>query len=686
MAYRQYCLDFDVKEANEDLLKVTVSEGGVALDDFSLVALEDGAEPRAQVFFDLLPASYSRSRGFQACLANQLQWVNFSISGVNTRKFRNPTIAFYVPSNAEFQGINSDLLERMGAKRAGENLVEVTPFGAGGRRYTFPLPKLADDRAIDFGGVWVKIPSDTIANMRVEVEDDGEVLFAQDLVLFAIDEPEHYATPQKVLTVAYHVQSRKQSPLEREDALPRQFRMMGFNVWSDYGLSDSQAPVTEISENERVRIKAANDYGIRNFWPNFASFFQTEGGVHYKNLAHNLNEQDCFVVDPGGKVDRSQFNMRYVTSKGLSWQNSVMTAYKETLARPQKAGLPYRNTGFINDGLEVLVFSYDETTLRDFAKRAEIARDSFTKEDLQKRLNKEWTSYNLELYTECVKLWKNELNSVSPSAITVNTAGTFGPFRLEKHGINDRMRWGQEVTYQMPQWYGPFRYYGSHFSNELRSGLEKKVYGSHNGFADVIPLIQVSQGSNLDQPEAIRFKIFDFLSTSPIVKGIGFYIASHAFSDALTMVGISRATTLISEVEDYYIDGASRPELVKFISKGKPPLVDTLDKNGNAIRETASVESSVRLHTLSDRGRVALITVVSHCNSGRIGQEGMLRISPGLFEDYQNPESELVLLDHLNKKLIPFSTEIAIDTGKTGNMILLEIIERRSLDRERWRD
>lgn len=679
MVYRHYWTDFDISNEGEHTLAFTSSSGGIALDNITLVPLKDGeesAEDPPLVFFDLLPTSTSRSEGLQTCLAGQPQWLNFTVSCLDPKKITHPILHFLIPPGVTFSGLNSAVFKRYRAAESDDGSVQITEEVRDGipyQKYSIALPRFDNTDSIALGGAWVRIASGKEATMRVEIEDGGRIGFAQDITLKAVDEPGRQATPKKIAILAYHVQDWKQSLPESMEALPRQFQMMGFNIWSDYGLHPYNGLESEDKE-EQVRVKAWKEHGVRQFWPNFASHLETQAGRHYPDFTAQSAEPDRFLVKADGTVDRSQYNMRYAAAGGKTWQDSVLASYIATLLRPRTAQLPYTYDGFINDGLERMVSSYDPTTLKEFAETLPEDSRSFTVADLSERLKMKWLSYQVTLYAECVKRWSQALHQASPGVKTVITASSFGPIGSTDLPMQKQMLWAKDVDITMPQWYGFMRYYGSHWHDVLEEGIRKGLYGRENGYADVIPLLNVSMDVNLEDPKTLRFKMFDLLSTSPVVKGIGFYSAYNAFADAQFMIGLSEANTLLADVEDYYVEGKKREDVAYFVAQGDTrPQVESLGMEGFTVKKQADISTSVRVHMLENKDRIALLTVISHCNDG-IGERGIISLDRDFVE--KQDRSRLVILDRLNGKVLPFASEIEVDTNPTANMALLEIVSK----------
>jgi hypothetical protein len=270
------------------------------------------------------------------------------------------------------------------------------------------------------------------------------------------------------------------------------------------------------------------------------------------------------------------------------------------------------------------------------------------------------------------------LREVDLKVTVVNTEGSFGPGGSGSLPLPLQMEWAKSYDITMPQWYGPMRFYGPYFHDELEKGDAAKVYGRQNGYADVIPLLNVSMGYGLEDPAALRFKLFDFLSTSPAIKGVGYYIASNAFTDAKFMAGLSRVHTLLADVEDYYVDGRRPENIATFTpTTAKPAPIPGMDSDGQETMIDPEVKTTVRVHQLNRAGRLALITIVSHSNQA-VGQAGRLRLDLkalgiggkgyALFDVLSDSKAPLRTLKP-NESLV----EVPVNTGATNNLALLEI-------------
>jgi hypothetical protein len=204
-----------------------------------------------------------------------------------------------------------------------------------------------------------------------------------------------------------------------------------------------------------------------------------------------------------------------------------------------------------------------------------------------------------------------------------------------------------------------------------------KVYGRENGYPDVIPLLCNSMGVCTESLTCLRFKVLDLVSASSVVKGVGYYIGTNAFADAQWMVGVSRLHTLLADVEDYYVNGQRNDALVRCerIPGGIKPIVgrDEAGQQTNLVparRRDGTVDTACRVHVLNQKGRRALITLVSHCNQG-VGEKLRLTLDPKAFGAGQ----ETFLYDHLAGRKLPLTASVTVDTSATGNVAVLEVAD-----------
>jgi len=665
--YRLCYVDFKVDQAGMLPLELISPAGGLALDDLSFVLLEKSspAEDPPYLFFDLLPTSLQRSKGHQTYLIGQQQWLNYTVSCVDLKRLDHPRIHFYVPTEVKLTDFNEHLLRSYGNSKTTDTSIMTTTELRDGVRYekfSFALPRFESNGLIaTVGGAWLEVHSGETATMLVELEDRGRTFPTQEIELLPVAVPARQVTPKKILTVAYSVQNWTQLLSHRLEAVPQQFKLMGFNVWSDFGLHSHLLAPAETTAEDQVRIRAHEKYGVQNFWPNFCYLFEVDGEHHYPPAASV--DQSAFVVNEDGTVNRRLYNMRFVAENGKAWRDSVLAAYQSTLKRPHVQAFPFRNNGFINDSLESIVVSYDPLTLQDFTAKNSLDPKTLTIADLHGKLKLPWLRYNLNLYEQSTKNWHDAIRQVDPQAKTVVTASSFGPIGAQDPAlpIPVQTQWAQHVDYSMPQWYGFMRYYDSHWYDEVHKALKEKVYGDDNGRANLIPLLNISMNLDLEDPKNLRFKMFDLLSASSVVKGIGYYIASNGFADGQFMAGLSEAHTLLADVEDYYVDGKQQNNLARY--------------QAESIAKESKIKTSLRFHTLSGSDRVALLTVITHSHP-RQGEEGIIYLSDEFLNNYAGNQSDLVIFDYLNKQARPFSKEIKVDTHLTFNLGLLEIMSK----------
>jgi hypothetical protein len=668
LAYRNYYADFDVKIAGPLEVSFVSSSLGMTLDDITLTKLpENGAPALPHLYFDLFPGSKQRSNGFQSYFVNQSQWVDFAVTCMDPSRLRHPKLNLYVPPSVKLSGLNEEMLARWKANATTDSTVheeEASLNGIAYRKYSFYLPRFVEGDAepLEFGGLWVEVPSGRKDHFLVEFEDQGERFPLQEITLIPVQPPSRQATPKKIRTVAYEVQDWRQDPAQSLQNIPRQFALMGLNTWSDYGLNGittGPSAVAVREPEEKVREEASRHYGVTEFWPNFSELLQTDAGVDYGNVSAGCPDKDMFVTRADGTIDASFYNTRYAAHGGTAWANSALLAYQIALGRPHDLQLGYTNTGITTDALEFLRISYDPTTLKGFAARNKLNPDEVTIQSVQGPWKDLWLSYNIQLYAELVKTFAEGLHKIDPSAKVINTAGSFGPEGCGDRPLTEQSEWAQSADYTMPQWYGFMRSYSDEFYQQLLQGAQAKVYGKETGHADVIPLLDISMGYDLEDPLAVRFKIFDLLSASSAVKGIGYYQGYRAFTDAAFMAGLSQADTLLADVEDYYATGEKMEIGAIFIPEIKMPMITT----------------TVRIHKLNRDGRLALLTIVTHCNKP-LGEQGTLEISlPDLLglPAASIREGDWVLIDRLSHIVVPFSSKVPVDTRSSHNLALLEI-------------
>ncbi|MCC6579722.1 MAG: hypothetical protein IT440_04720 [Phycisphaeraceae bacterium] len=678
--YRLYYAVFKVQAAGEYPVSLISIELGLAVDDISLTRYNaDDPLPGQYLHLDLHPAGGERSNNIQTYIRGMKQWLDFTLTAQDASRVGRPVFAITVPAEVLLTGINVPLLNSQ--KPDGVDKIELATQqsqGADGEKlttYRFVGPRFFDgaDNPMEFGGCFVEVPTGVESWVRFSVSDRDAVVTEETFRLVPLDAPARQKTPTLTKTFAYHVQSWRADFDGRLATIPAQFKLMGFNVWSEY-FGPGPRKTAPVHADEQVMAKAAVAYGIREFWPNFSQLLggADAKGVYYWDTApREKDDPDMYVVHADGSVDKDMFNMRYAAGRGRYWVDAALNGMQRLIRRPAELGLPFQYNGFVNDGLEGMVLSYDPTTLADFAQRMKLDPAKVTVESLGSTYAKQWTSYNNALFAQVLANLAEALREAKPGCIVINTAGAFG----SQHGVDDlplaeQMTWGKTYDYNMPQWYG-LNFFGSFYGDFITQGADAKVYGKHNGYPDMIPLLLVSMGSQMQKPVSARFMSIDMLSISPVVKGIGFYIATNGFADARWMVGLSQVNTLIADIEDYYQHGTRRDNLVKFAKSAQARPIETRDDEGFQKVMAPEVRTVCRVHVLNQPHRQALITVVSHCNQG-VGEPGDLTLDlsglgakPGMF-----------LYDHLAGKKLPLTPKLGIDTRNTGNLAVLEITDR----------
>jgi hypothetical protein len=667
--YRQYFADFEIKQAGPQLVGFQSVTLGLALDDVSLTKLAGAEVPPPYLFFDLSPTSEERSNGVQTYLRGQKQWLNFTISTDAPKLVKKPVLRITAPADVIVSGFNTFVLDRW--RRGGTDPV-LTQTGVERGKQTYnvfevQVPRFVNGESspVSFGGCWVEVPGGGDEMLTVELLDGGQQVSSETIHLQPVDAPEDQVTPKRLKIVFYGVQNWMMSPAERLAALPRQFAMMGGNVWSDYTIVQPTTLPTPVID-DLVRERAAKDFGVKEFWPNYSSLLETGEGISaWGSVADQYHNPDMFMVSADGTVNSHIYNLRYAAGKGEAWMKSAILAHQKTLSRPKDLGLTYRNDGFITDALEGVSVSYDKTTLADFAKQAGLDPAAVTVEAVRGPLAKQWLQYNMKLYAQVAANLAEAIRQVDPKAAVVNTAGDMGPGGVGSLTPQEQASWAKTYDYTMPQWYAT-GFFGDYYYSLLQAGLKAGIYGKGKGYADVIPLWDISMGAGLNDALSLRFQSFDLLSASPVVKGVGYYIGTNAFADARTMVDLSALHTLLASVEDYYVLGQSASGATFEPEAGGIKPIIAMDPEGKQTELTPKVETSVRVHKLNGK---TLLTIISHCNQG-VGERGKLKLD--LKALGADPKRD-ALHDLLTGEKLKLEPVIEVDTSKTGNMGLLEI-------------
>lgn len=676
--YRQYFADFEVDQKGPQRVAFVSRTSGLALDDLALAPVSPDQPTPPYLFFDLSPTSQERSEGVQYYFRGQKQWVDFTISTTAPKLVKNPVLRLTAPAGVTISGFNTMLLESWKRPERTDTAPKVSQVRQARQAFVVfevPVPRFVngDAKPLSFGGFWVAVQDGKEKTLTVDLLAGGNVVSSDTIALKPLDPPARSLTPKSLKIIFYGVQDSKMSAAERLEALPRQFALMGGNVWSDYHITKDDAPATP-GEDELVRDRAAKQFGVKDFWPNFSSLLGTGEGISaWRNVADQYHDPDMFFTSADGTVNSREYNLRYAAGNGAAWVSSALRAYQRTLKRPEEIGLSYRNGGFITDALEGVPLSYDKTTLADFAKQAGLDPATVTVAALRGPLHRQWQAYNMKLYAQAAANLAQALRQVYPKVSVVSTAGSYGPGGMGELSLAEQASWATAYDYTMPQWYA-MGFYGDRYYTELRRGVQEKVYGRANGHAEVIPLLFLSMGAGIEDTINLRFKTFDLLSASPEVKGVGYYIGTKAFADAKTMLGLSRLHTILAGVEDYYMAG--QPDASGAVAFEPEPVGvaprPAIDAEGKQTTVTPQVETTVRVHRLGREGRVALLTVISHSKQG-VGEKGNLRLD--LRKLGAQPGRD-VIFDHLTGRTMALTNVLPVDTNHGGNMALLEILDR----------
>lgn len=681
--YRLYYASFEVKTAGELPLSLISTSLGIAVDDLALRRLStEEPLPNEYLYLDLHPAGGERSQNVQYYFKGMKQWLNFTVTAVDPKRIGTAEIAITVPAAVKLTGLNAALLNgwRPFSLPKAEVTVEESKDASGAvvTTYHFPCPRFVNgpENPVSFGGCFVEVPSRTKSWVKLSAfpTPRREAPVTEETIsLVPLDTPARQRTPRLLRTLSYGVQDWMADRDDKLATMPAQFRLMGLNVWSDYR-GPGAKELTPPTADEQVTAEAARKYGVKEFWPNYSQLLSgaTAAGCWYWGTGPRATDDpDMYVVRADGSVDKDTFNMRYAAGKGRYFVETALQALQRLIRRPEELQLPFRYSGFITDALEDFYPSYDPTTLADFARKAGLDSAQVTAASVNGPYHKQWVAYNNALYAQVAARLAEALREVSPQINMVNTAGPFGA----QHGATDlplaeQMTWGRAYNYNMPQWYS-LRYFGSLYSDFISQGEAAKVYGKENGYPDVIPLLCNSMGVCTESLICLRFKVIDLVSTSPVVKGIGYYIGTNAFADAQWMVGVSRIHTLLADVEDYYANGKREDALVKCkkIPEGIKPI-EGRDESGQQTTLIPTVDTACRVHVLNQKGRRALITLISHCNQG-VGEK--LRLTLDL--KGMGATRKTFLYDHLSGRKLPLTPTVNVDTTASGSLTLLEVTE-----------
>ena len=672
--YRLIWADFKIVNAGEYEASFFSSSYGMAVDDMSLEKVTENASKPPALYIEIYPSSTDKASGIQNCLKGSLQWVDLVTTCVDSSRIKRPVMRILASDPVKLSGLNEGLIHGYRMRNEDEVKVQTQSVVRDGKKYqefSFLLPRFVSGYLVPqgFGGFWISNVPAKGGKLIMEVVDGDDMLASEVVKLVVIDPPKVSRTPKKYYTFSYCVQSWQQSLEERVQAIPAQFKMMGFNVWSDYGFHVGTSP--KLANEELVMKEACEKYGVQNFWPNFSELLDANIGNPDGKITEKYKAKDMYVVGIDGKVNDHMYNFNYAANRGQAWVESMVEYWVRAIKRPIEQNLPFKTSGLVNDALEGVVYSYDPSTLAAFAAYKGVDASEVTKEKLWGEWKKDWLLFNMDLYTRVVDAWTEKAREVNPDVKMVNTASTYGP-HFEGFTPKESMKWARSVDYNMPQWYTA-DYYGAAFADYIKEGEAAGVYGKANGGTDLIPLLNLSMGAELVDPLSQRFKILDFFSGSKSIKGVGYYIGSLAYTDAKCMVGLSKVHTLIADIEDFYADGVRDDSLVRVTEvSDDESLVPGMDLDGQQIMVKPKITNSVRVHKLGKDGRIALITVITYNEQG-LGGRASLEINKKMLP---NDGKDLVLINRLTGKKQPLPDKITVDTRKTNNVAVYEIAEK----------
>jgi hypothetical protein len=671
--YRLIWADLKISSKGEYEASLYSPSYGMAVDDVCLEKVTDTTPKAPALYIELHPSSKDNALGIQNCLKNSLQWVDVFTSCIDPTRLKKPVMHILASDPVKVSGLNEEIIHAYRMNAAEEVKVRHQSVVRDGRKYVeyaFPLLRYVSGYTVPqgFGGLWLSNVPARDGKMIIEITDGEDVLASEIYRLVVIDPPKVVRTPKRYYVMFYAVQNWMQSLDERIKALPGQFKMMGLNVWSDYGLPPEK--VTGVPTKEELVLKAAYKSGIRTFWPNFSSMLETYGGGVYSDISEKINDKDMYVVSRDGTVLKNLYNFNYAANRGRAWMESSMAAWINVLNRPARMNLPFKYTGIVNDSLEGMYQSYDPSTLEAFAAYKGVDAGQVTVDKLSGEWKKDWQLFNMGLYTKLVDLWSEESRKVNPGIKMVNTASTYGPGGFDSLTPEENMKWAKHIDYNMPQWYAS-GYFGDAYVNFVTEGDAAGLFGKAKGGTDLMPLLNLSMGAELEDPLTFRFQLLSYLSNSKAIKGVGYYIGTNGFTDARFMVGLSKVHTLIADIEDYYADGVRADNLVSVTkTPGDETLIQGMDLEGKQVMLKPDVTNRVRVHMLAKKGRIALITVLSYSNQG-VGSKMTLNINTKMLP---KGGKSLTLIDRLSGKRQPLTGKITVDTNKTRNATVYEIV------------
>ncbi|MBR2372601.1 MAG: hypothetical protein IKA87_00050 [Lentisphaeria bacterium] len=667
--YRFYYLDFEVKTSSKVEVSIIPREGGMAFDDAIVEPLANAKE-QPYLFLDLYPVTpWGNVRHF---FSGQLQWIDFALTCIDRKRYSGAgTMRIVCPEDVLIEGINIPLLNRWKPRKvAGEIKLLRKPVVRNGKKcieYCFNMPVFHNySRPQDFGGFWVRPTTDAERELLIQLEDKGKVIHSIKVTLKALKQPVNMI-PSRLVSMCYHVQWWRQSLAQRLEAIPPQLLTMGFNVWTDYMVlpgNNFKKPTSD----ETVMLKAYKDYNIKNFYFTYSQLYELRH--HYPDLSNKTGEKNVYGIDARGKRMK-QYNMRFIASNGKAWRDSALNYWYELAKRPDVIGLP-PYAGVINNAQESMSISYDPATLAEFAAERNLPLKEMTVANLQGKYKTQWMMYNQRLFNKICVLWAKKMREAVPGIKTANSLGPFGPNNSRMLLPETRIAWAQQYyDYKMPQLYHRA---GSGYLNRLNNGINAKLYGKANGYADMLPIMLVSMGEVLHDLKHMRFMAIDILTNSKHIKGLAYYMGQYAFADAKIMLEISKINTLVAKLEDYFIDGQRADNLSSFSSTVKNKKVRTMDEAGYSTMAKIKVTTQTKLHLLNRNGRVALVTVFSRSWPPvvKYGDEGFVKFNLAKLLPGKN-RADYRIIDWISGKIHPCVPQLPLNT-RDGHLGVFEIV------------
>ena len=212
----------------------------MAVDDMSLEKVTETTPKMPAVYIELQPSSKDKAAGIQNCLKGSLQWVDFVLTCVDPSRFKRPVMRILASDPVKLSGLNEGLINGYRMRDEDQVKVQTQSVMRDGKKYqefSFLMPRFVSGYSAPpcFGGFWLSNVPAKGGKVIMEIVDGEDMLASEVVNLVVVDPPKVAKTPKKYYIFAYCAQNWMQNFEERRQAIPAQFKMMGFNVWSDFG-------------------------------------------------------------------------------------------------------------------------------------------------------------------------------------------------------------------------------------------------------------------------------------------------------------------------------------------------------------------------------------------------------------------------------------------------------------------